>query len=163
VSDLSTSCKKATCRVVLWALYRAMRSLAKLDSRVRDQVAAWPDGRTFALGAWHDGACLVLEKTPQGLVRRKDVDPHTAYVHIEFKNVHAAFSVLTGMCGIAEAYAQHRFAMKGDIAATMQLVRCMELAEAYLFPRVLSRRILKAVPDKQVSSLRVYAAVVFGI
>jgi hypothetical protein len=67
------------------------------------------------------------------------------------------------MCGIADAYAQHRFAMKGDIAATLQLVRCMEMAEAYLFPRMMSRRILKAVPDKQVSSLRVYAAVVFGI
>ncbi len=155
-------CKQTVCRVVLWALYRGMRALYRLDSRMRAQVDAWPDGMSFALGAWHDGAFLFLEKTPQGLIRRKDADPHTAYVHIEFKSLNAAFLVLTGLCGVDAAYCQHRFAMKGDIGATMQLVRCLELAEAYLFPRVMSRRILKAVPEKEVSSLRVYGALLFG-
>lgn len=156
-------CKQTVCRVVLWALFRGMRTLYKLDSRVREQVDAWPNGMSFALGAWHDGAYLFLEKTPEGLRRVRHVDPHTANVHIEFKSLNAAFPVLTGMSSVAAAYCQHRFAMKGDIGATMQLVRCMELAEAYLFPKFMCRRILKELPDKQVSSLRVYSGVLFGV
>ena len=38
----------------------------------------------------------------------------------------------------------------------MSFVRCVEYLEAYLFPGFMSRRILKEVPGKEVSSLLVY-------
>lgn len=43
--------------------------------------------------------------------------------------------------GITEAYAQHRFMVKGDIAEIMSIVRCIELAEVYLFPKIITKRI----------------------
>ena len=65
--------------------------------------------------------------------------------------------MLSGQKGIADAYAEHLFTLEGDIYKTMGFVRCVEFAEAYLFPRVWSGRILKEIPDKQLASLKVYA------
>ena len=39
----------------------------------------------------------------------------------------------------------------------MSFVRCVEYAEAYLFPRIMTRRILREIPEKRLSTLQVYA------
>jgi hypothetical protein len=76
---------------------------------------------------------------------------------MRFKSVRGAFLVLTGQMSVSEAYAQHQFSLEGDIYQTMSFVRCVEYAESYLFPRFWSSRILKEVPEKQMSTLAVYA------
>lgn len=52
--------------------------------------------------------------------------------------------------------------MKGNPNETLELVRSMELAEAYLFPRLLTRRLLPEVPKKQCPALFVYAKLLFA-
>jgi hypothetical protein len=71
--------------------------------------------------------------------------------------VEGAFRVLSGQIGVADAYAAHLFYLEGDIYKTMSFVRCVEYIESYLFPKIISERILKEVPEKQISSLQVYA------
>ena len=44
----------------------------------------------------------------------------------------------------------------------MPFVRCVDRVEGYLFPAVLAKRILKRLPVKEVSSARVYLAVLLG-
>ena len=63
---------------------------------------------------------------------------------------------LSGQVGVAGAYARHGFVLKGDIARAMSVVRCMDLAEAYLFPKLISKKILKEVPEKRMGLLRTY-------
>ena len=81
---------------------------------------------------------------------------------ISFKSIDGAFLVFSGQMGITEAYAQHRFMVKGDIAEIMSIVRCIELAEVYLFPKIITKRILRRVPGKQLGSFRVYCHSLFG-
>ena len=49
---------------------------------------------------------------------------------------------------------------KGDIARAMSVVRCVDLAEAYLFPKIMTKQILKEVPETRMGLIRTYGAVI---
>ena len=83
-------------------------------------------------------------------------------VTIRFKSPADAFRVFTGQISVAQAYAQHRFTLRGTLSLALPFVRCVDIAEGYLFPAVLARRILKRQPKKECSTARVYLAAVFG-
>ena len=83
-------------------------------------------------------------------------------LELRFKSIDSAFLVFTGMMGISRAYAEHRISVKGDIGDTMTLVRIIDIAEAYLFPRIMTRRILRSVPMKERSTISVYRMVLLG-
>ena len=81
---------------------------------------------------------------------------------IRFNTPADAFRVFTGQIGIAQAYAEHRFTLRGNMGLAMPFVRCVDRTEGYLFPPFLARRILKRLPKKEVSTARVYLAVLLG-
>lgn len=147
--------------VVFFFLWRAFRVLYRCDSRVQAELDSWPDGLVFHMQAGPAGPHLTLKKTPQGPVRLKGPQPNTD-INVSFKCLDSAFKLATGRLGVAQAYAQHRFYLDGDIAVTMSFVRCVDIAEGYLFPRFITRRILKGVPLRERSALSVYARVLFS-
>ncbi len=145
--------KRAVCAAVLFVLARALDVLAQRDSQVRREVASLGEGFTMRLetGAGGPRLCVRLES---GRVRR--VQDAQADVTIAMKNLDAAFLLMTGVIGVAQAYAQHRFTLRGDITQAMPVVRCVDIAERYLFPWPWARRILRRRPEKQMSSLLLY-------
>lgn len=82
---------------------------------------------------------------------------------IEFRNIDAAFLVLSGQIGVAQAYSQHRFTLRGGIADCMSFVQCVEIIEAYLFPGFIAKKILKAIPKKEISPVSVYWHAILNI
>lgn len=151
--------QRAVCRLVLWCLYRALRVLARLDSRIAAEVATWPQGWVLGLEV-PGGPALYLCRRGSGIAR---VPAGAAPgLLIRFKSPRDAFLVFTGQLGVAGAYAQHRFCLRGSVGGAMSFVRCVDLAEGYLFPGFWARHILKALPQKQVPTLRVYWAVLAG-
>ena len=63
---------------------------------------------------------------------------------------------------MAQAYGEHRFVVKGNLSLALAFTRCVDRVEGYLFPSILAKRILKRLPKKEVSSARVYGAVLTG-
>lgn len=142
-------------QIVLEVLFRGFRVLYREDSRVRKEIRQWKDGLTLKLVCGPRGAVLAMRKDPdRGVARIRRAQ--RADITMRFKSVEGAFRVLSGQVGVADAYAAHLFFLEGDIYQTMSFVRCVEYLEAYLFPGFMSRRILKEVPGKEVSSLLVY-------
>jgi hypothetical protein len=142
--------------LVLQVLFRGFRVLYREDERVRKEMESWEDGLTLKLVCGPGGAVLAMRKSERAGVVKLPRAQRTA-ITMRFKSVEGAFRVLTGMMSVSEAYAEHLFILEGDIYQTMSFVRCVEYAEAYLFPRIWCSRILKEVPDKEISSLKVYA------
>ena len=142
--------------LVLEVLYRSLRVLYKSDSRVRAEINSWDKNISFKLVCGPGGAVLAAQRSERTGFRKLPRVQHTA-ITMRFKSVEGAFCVLSGQKSIANAYAEHLFTLEGDIYKTMGFVRCVEYAEAYLFPRIWSRRILKEIPDKQIGALKVYA------
>ena len=70
--------------------------------------------------------------------------------------------MFTGRLGVSKAYAEHRFTLKGEIGKAMSLVRCIDIVEAYLFPKFITKNILKEIPKKSMGLVRCYGNVLFG-
>lgn len=151
--------QRAVCRVVLFFLFRALNALSVRDSRVAAEAALWPEQRVLGLEV-PGGPALYIARRGKRLVRLKNAPAPD--ILIRFKSVRDAFYVFTGQLGVAAAYAQHRFTVRGNVSGTMGFVRCVDLAEGYLFPPFWAKSILKELPEKQLSSLRLYGAVLLG-
>ena len=156
---LKTGLQQTTCAIVAECLVRALKYLSTADSKIRSEAHAWPNGKTLRLEVPGAGGFTVTG-TPWGF---KKLDKETpGDVTIRFKSPSDAFRVFTGQISVAQAYAQHKFVLRGDMALAMSFVRCVDITEGYLFPDVLAKRILKRLPEKEVSTARVYTAVVLG-
>lgn len=157
---MGVACQRAVCSVVLTCLYRALRGLERCDNRVRREMASWPEG--FSAGIeLPGGPSLRLQHTRQGGLTKA---PKTAapQVLIRFKSVRDGFYLCSGQIGVADAYAQHRFVLYGNVSSVMGVVRCVDIAEGYLFPGFWARRILKEAPHREVPAIRAYWAVLTG-
>ena len=156
---LKTGLQQATCTLVAECLVRALQYLSTANSQIRAEAHAWPNGKTLRLEVPGAGGFTVTG-TPWGF---KKLDKETpGDVTIRFKSPSDAFRVFTGQMGVAQAYAQHKFVLRGNMALAMPFVRCVDITEGYLFPDLLAKRILKRLPEKEVSTARVYGSILLG-
>lgn len=134
-------------KMFMLSLGRGFQAAAALDDEIKKEIAFWPDGFTIMMKVKPFGPCMVMIKK-NGLLKyaggaaRPDAD-----LIISFKNLESGFMVLTGMMGTPQAYCEHRTSVKGNLAEAMRLIRCLENVLAYLFPEILSKRLLKRVPN----------------
>lgn len=149
----------ATCSMVSTCLFRALKFLSCRDSRVKEEACRWPQGKTLRLEI--PGARgFTVTGTEKGF--RKLPQDTPGDVTIRFKSPDDAFRVFTGQIGIARRTPSTDLPCGETWAWPCPFVRCVDIAEGYLFPAVLARRILKRRPKKEISTARVYLAVLFG-
>jgi hypothetical protein len=158
----SAVAKRWLARVIFWFLGRGFCAAAALDSRIQAEMASWEDGSRIAMKVEPDGPALTVQKRGRRLVFLGLREAPDATLAIYYKHINSALMVLTGRIGIAPAFVERRMTMRGDIAFALSVVRCMLLVETYLFPRWLVRTLMQRVPDKEVSSLRVYLRALFA-
>ena len=153
--------KKIVSSVILHFLFHGLNVLYWKDERVRLEIEEWEDGFVWGIGMGEKAPALYMRKTKSGFERlsAKNTHPGAMDLMIQFKSVDAAFQVMSGQVGVAGSYARHGFVLKGDIARAMSVVRCMDLAEAYLFPKLITKRILKEIPEKNMGLFHTYMAV----
>lgn len=149
--------------VVLTVLYGGIYELYQTDTRIQKEIDRWPEGMTYALKCSSRGPSLYFRKNEGKLMRLNPRIQKQYDTCITFKSLETAFLVLTGRMGISGAYAAHGFALHGDIGTAMELTRCVDLAESYLFPKIMTRRILKEVAQKRSSSLGLYVKILVGL
>ena len=155
--------QQIVCGIVLRVLFRAIRVLSHCDSRIRQELLDLPQGQTVKLSVSPAERSRSLTFTvSDGTIRRSDKAARPD-IHIVFKNEAMAFRVFTGRMGISGAYAAHAFTLRGNINQTMGVVRIVDMVEGYLFPRFMTRRILKDIPKKELPTLAVYLRLIPGI
>lgn len=154
--------KKTVLALILQVLYRTMRVLDRRDDSVAGDLAQLPEGAVVRIcaGMTDDAPRLTVVRRGGRLI--KGASDMIADIEIVFKSVSAALRVFTGCESIGTAYCQHRFVLTGNINETMCLVRAIETAEGYLFPRVWNKRILKHRVEKQLPTIAVYGLVLCG-
>lgn len=145
-------------RIILEVLFRGLCVLYREDSRVKKELDAYPNGYRFCFLISQTPLSLSFEKREGGL---KKVSGTKGDLVILFKGVRAAFLVFCGLSSVPQAYAQHRFVLKGCVHEGLGLVRCIAYAEGYLFPKFMLRRILERIPEKELPSRKVYGKILF--
>lgn len=160
---ISKNVKRVLIKIIMLFMSKGIISGSLLDSGVKQELMNWNEGFSFILKSDHNdtGRYICWEggrlTSGKGKLSEDEAD-----IVICFKNIEAAFMVMTGRISVAKAFAEHRFIMKGDIFKGMSIVRIMNIVEGYLFPPFISRKILKRIPDKEVSSLRMYRHILLG-
>lgn len=152
--------KKYISKIVLFFLFRGFKVTCKYDDVVKKEVESWNDGFTASINTGLEDANLIIKKENGKLVKLKIAEKLD--LEITFKSIDAAFLMFTGRLGVSKAYAEHRFTLKGEIGKAMSLVRCIDVVEAYLFPKLITKNILKEIPKKSMGLARCYGKVLFG-
>lgn len=147
--------------VVFGVLKRGLKTCYRLDSKVRDIIKDLPDGYVFTLRILPFKPYFSLKKTGDKLVNVKKDEKID--LELCFKNIEVALPVLTGRQGVEDTYKYSSIITYGNIGDTVKMVECMNIVENYLFPKVITSKILKGKYEKNVSSFRVYLGILFGV
>lgn len=158
-------------KVMLFALGRAMQSLSNSDPLIQNEVRAWPENFTLVLAVPPAGCQMSVKSIGNGRLRSmgKAIKAEDADVAIQVKSVHSGFRMLTGQLGPDAAYAQHAMSARGDLSYTVSVVRVLDTVEAYLFPSIISKNLMKSLPPipfgrKHLLRLKAYTlGLLFGI
>lgn len=146
--------------IVLRVVHAALVELRELDSRVSKEFERFPEGLSYSLSTGYEGPSLHVLWQAGELKRVKTLDRPVCSLRI--KSLPLAFQLFTGQMGMAQAYACHAFTMAGEVADVMRLARLVNLVESYLFPKIITRRIMTDVPETEVCFLRAYARIAWG-
>ncbi|WP_166525094.1 hypothetical protein [Caproicibacter fermentans] len=141
---------------------RAFQVLSRRDKTVRGEIKSWEPGFVLCMKASFNGPSVTLARGDDGIRMIKSSGRPRADMTVTFRSIDAAFLVLSGRIGVAQAYAQHRFLLSGSIFDCMTLVHCVDVIEGYLFPRFIAGKILKRFPQKECSTVFVYCQALLG-
>lgn len=152
--------QKLTVGVVLRVVHAALVELYALDSRVKAEFDRMPEGLSYALKTGYQAPELYLQWKDGNLHRLASLE--RASCTLRLKSTGIAFRMFTGQLGLARAYAQHAFTMLGETADVMRLARLVNIVEAYLFPKCITKHLMTDIPALLVNPLRVYGRVLCG-
>ena len=157
---LSLKIKEKISKIILFFLYRGLNIIYKYDETLKKEINSL--NYNYKIKLQLSSNCyslnLVIDKYGFKKIRNKrnksNIDDSD--LEICFKNIDIAFLVLIGNIGISNAYAMHSFTLKGSINEGLKIVRCIEIVEAYLFPKFITKKILKEIPKRKMNILSTY-------
>lgn len=152
--------KRLVVGIVLRVVHAAIVELQNLDTRVAEELRHMPAGTGYHIRTGYKAPELSVVWDGSALLRKAEASPAACCLSV--KSLPLAFRLFTGQMGLAQAYACHAFSLSGDIADVMKFARMVNLVEAYLFPRFITRRILTDIPPLRTSPLKVYAKLAAG-
>lgn len=163
VKPLALQARKHYVQLMLQVVGRALEAISELDESIRRETDGLPDGLLFEMSVMPHGPGLVMEKLPGGRLRylgdKAEQDPHLS---IRFKHIAHAFLVLSFQEKTAEAFANDRMLVDGDIGYALRMTRVLNRLESFILPKLLAKRAVKeypknlGLPEKVIQGARIY-------
>jgi hypothetical protein len=147
---------------VMWFLGKSLQVASKQEKGIQEELAMWPENFRVLFKINPKGPFMRLRKiAPNRIALDKTTNEDNADLIIYFKNLHSAVLVFTAQKGVPWAFAEHRMAVKGDLPASLSLIRCLNRVQTILFPYLIANLIMKKVPhisfiQKSLLRLRIY-------
>ena len=148
--------KKIVVNLGFKLLGKGLVSVSKIEQTVKDELRFYEDGFVLELIVFNTDTKVAVKKTGNEfkyLGSKYDIAPDLSVI---FKSYEGALLLVLGQIGVYEGYAQHRFIVKGDFIKGMPLVRILYYVEAYLFPKFITKNILKEMPERSSTKLKAY-------
>ena len=155
--------KALVAKIVFMVLGRAFQSGARHDPDMKKEVSALPEGFIVIMNVLPSGPRMAMKKI-NGRLKYRGTRYDDGDLVVNFKNLECAFLVLTPQIGSAQAFAERRMTVKGDIAHAMVFTRCLNTLLTLLYPKFICKRLLKRVPPMPLKKLMVKVVVnVIGV
>ncbi len=163
----SNRAKRFIVRANFFILGRGLQAASRFDSCIKKEISRWNEGFTVVMKVRPEVLSLAWRKS-SGRIRYMGSGSVEADLAVIMKNLDTAFLMVTAQMGTFQAYAQNRIALEGNTVDAMILTRCLNTVEAYLFPKFVSRRILKRLPKMTprrfcIRFLIYFPGIIFGV
>lgn len=156
--------KNAIIKTVYGVLGTGMKATIAIDSKAKKIAEEFEEGFTLKMEVAPKGPALCMKKEKGTFVKipSKEVEETKFDLVITFKNTEATFPVMLGLQGVGSAYAETKFVLAGPLQKGVAVVDLVNLTEAYLFPKFITRKLMDVVPKKESNSLRCYMRLLIG-
>lgn len=137
-------------------LGKGLVSCSKIELAVQKELRSYEDGFVIELKVFNTDTKVAVQKMGNEfkyLGSKYNITPDLSVI---FKSYEGALLLVLGQIGVYEGYAQHRFIVKGDFILGMPFVRILYYVEAYLFPKFITKNILKEMPERSSTKLKAY-------
>ncbi len=138
--------KKFIVKTGFWALGKSVAHACRFDKQLQQELEFYNDGFTIALYVFRTPIYISWQKQGNRLVFKGFGQSVKPDLKVIIKDLASAFKMVIARLGIAQAYARRRIAIEGNTVHAMVLTRILDRVEAYLFPKFLTKKILKQVP-----------------
>ena len=139
--------KRPYVALMMEVIGRALEASSQVDETIQKEVRRLPNGFVFDMRALPDGPCFVMQKVgDSGLKYLGKQSSLRSDTSLKFKHITHAFLVLSFQEGTAQAFANDRLLVDGEISHAMKLVRCLNRMESLILPKVIAERALKRYP-----------------
>ncbi len=148
--------KKIVVNLGFKLLGKGLISVSKIEQAVKEELRFYEDGFVLELKVFNTDTKVAVKKMGNEfkyLGSKYNITPDLSVI---FKSYEGALLLVLGQIGVYEGYAQHRFIVKGDFIKGMPLVRILYYVEAYLFPKLITKNILKEMPERSSTKLKAY-------
>ena len=158
---MTKSIQHLTVGIVVRVVHAAICELQAVgDTRVLHELAHLREGQAYSIAAGAKGPALHVQWKGGKLLSLPA--PAEGACKLTIKTLPLAFRLFTGQVGLAQAYAWHAFTVQGELGEVMQLARLVNMVEAYLFPRFITKHLLTDIPELQANPLRIYGRLLCG-
>ncbi|SFR41873.1 hypothetical protein SAMN05216203_0127 [Marinobacter daqiaonensis] len=148
----------------------ALDAISRTDKKVLDEARLLPVGFVFEMTVLPAGPSLVVEHVGEGRLRYLGSSPPANVdLSIRFKHIAHAFLVLSFQEKTAEAFANDRMLVDGDIGLAVRMTRILNRLEAIILPRLVASRAVKEYPadlglfEKVPGAINIYRRVATGM
>lgn len=148
--------KKFVVNIGFKILGNGIVSCSKIEPAVKEELKFYEDDFVIELKVLNTDTKVAVKKMGNEfkyLGSKYELVPDLSII---FKSYEGAFLLVLGQIGVYEGYAQHRFIVKGDLIQGMPFIRILYFVEAYLFPKFITKNILKEMPVRSSSKIKAY-------
>lgn len=128
---------------------RALVAGSQVDGSLQHEIAQFPVSFRFAMTVFGTdlGFCVQVTEQKTFLIVPLDTQQQVD-VNICFKHLRYAFLVLSFQESTAQAFANDRMFVNGDLSSAVRLVRCLNQLESVILPRFVARLAVKEYPKE---------------
>lgn len=150
--------KETVVKTSLLALGVTFELVSNHSPELQEELRDWDEGRILALGVLPDGPYIAVRKEA-GALKYLGKGHHNAQLKILFKNMDAAFMMLSGQIGSHTGFAEHRAIVHGSLYQAMEANRAMAIVTKFLFPGIMLKGIVRRMPKMTAGDLVLKARV----
>lgn len=127
---------------------RGLVMASQVDQEVQQEVAEFPVGYIFSMRVFPNGPVFFLEVTSKHQFKLLQSCGEKPNLSITFKHLSHAYLVFSFQESTAQALANDRMIIDGDLSAAIRIVRCLNKMEALILPKVIANLAIKEYPTE---------------
>lgn len=130
---------------------RSLVASSQVDEKIQQELAKFPVGLVISMNVFSNELGFfvrVTENKQLELLSKAEASLYGVDLSVQFKHLKYAFLVLSFQESTAQAFANDRMTVDGNLAYAIRLVRCLNQLESVILPKAIAIKAVKEYPAR---------------